>query len=957
MSTRLPEPAGRLIDRTRTVAFTFDGRSYEGFEGDTIASALYANGVRVLSRSFKYHRPRGVFTMAGRDANTLVQVGPEPSVLADRRPITSGLAVTAQNVFGRAERDFGAALDKLGRFMPAGFYYKAFFKPKGSWAYWERVLRRMAGLGTVDVHTPHGPFDKQYLFADVAVIGAGPAGIAAAVAAAKAGAEVLLIDENPYLGGALAWGREDPDGSRLRALEASVAAYPTLSVMTDTVCNGWFEDNWLALIRENRLSKLRARAVVMAAGCDGQPAVFRNNDLPGVMLGSAAQRLIRLYGVKPGSRAVIVTSGAEGYEVALDLRDAGVEIACLADLRQDPPAAPGDTHFPVIAGAAVRAAVPGRGGAGVGGAEVARLSADGRLGTSIDRFACDLIVTTVGHHPAAQLLCQTGARLRYDDDAQMFRVAGLPETVFAAGSVDGIFGLESTIADGTRAGSAAAAAIGLDAKSSERPQSAPAGEGAPWPIFPHAEGKDFIDFDEDLQVKDILSSYAEGYDGIELVKRFSTVGMGPSQGRHSALTAARILSRAAGTTVDGAGVTTVRPPVGPEKIGHLAGRAFQPVRLTAMHHRHVALAARMMPAGAWMRPAYYGTPGDRDAAIHAEVMAVRENVGLIDVSTLGGIDIRGPEAAEFMNRFYTFAYLKQPVGRARYVLATDIGGVIIDDGVACRFGDEHFYVTTTTSTSDSVYRQMLWYNAQWRLKVDIANVTAAYAAVNIAGPKSRDVLAAIAADVDLSADACPYMGVREGLVAGLPARLLRVGFVGELGYEIHVPASCGEALWDALMEAGAAHGIRPFGVEAQRLLRLEKGHIIIGQDTDGLTFPDEAGMGWAVSVKKPYFVGARSVAIQRARPPQRLLVGFEMAKDDPLPEECHLVVRDDTITGRVTSVALSPVLGKIVGLAYVAPDQAEEGTAISIKLTDGRLVTARVVKPPFYDPEGDRQAL
>ena len=334
------------------------------------------------------------------------------------------------------------------------------------------------------------------------------------------------------------------------------------------------------------------------------------------------------------------------------------------------------------------------------------------------------------------------------------------------------------------------------------------------------------------------------------------------------------------------------------------------------------------------------------------------NVGLIDVSTLGGLEVRGPDAAEFLNRMYTFAYLKQPVGRSRYVLMTDETGVIADDGVACRFGENHFYVTATTGGVDNVYRSMLWRNAQWRLDVDVTNVTAAYAGVNIAGPKSREVLSKLCTDVDLSAEAFPYMEIRTGTVAGIPARLMRVGFVGELGYEIHIPSGQGEALWDALMEAGEEHGIRPFGVEAQRMLRLEKGHIIISQDTDGLTIPHEADMAWAIARKKPYFVGGRSIDIQVERGIERMLVGFEITDPSvPVPEECHLTVRGAEIVGRVTSAVRSPSLGKTVGLAYVAPDQCEPGTEFDIKIDGGQLIKGQVVKLPFFDADNARQEL
>ncbi len=974
MMVRLPEPAGLLLDRTEPIAFSFEGKRYQGFRGDTVASALAANGVAVLSRSFKYHRPRGIHSLSGLDANTLVQVGPGPNRFAEREPLAADLAVRGQNYWGTLRHDRLAALGLLHRFFPAGFYYKAFYKPRWTWPLWARMIRRIAGLGSVDTEAAHGYFDKQYLFCDVLVVGGGAAGLAAAVQAAEAGAEVVLADENTKLGGALLHGRFD--GGGLRAAEAraglvgAVEAAERVSAMTGTACLGWYADNWLPLVRGNRLYKLRAKALVVATGSHDQPLVFRNNDLPGVMLSSAAQRLVKLYGVKPGRRAVVATVNDEGYGAALDLLDAGVEVAALVDLRMDAPrTALGDTlaarRVPVHAGAAPWEAVPQRKGPGIARVRVAKIVEDGVCAPSVDSFTCDLLVVSGGRTPAAALLRQAGASFAYDSERHTVSVAGLPSGVFAAGGVAGVSGLDAAIADGRRAGRQAAQAAGFDA--GPEPDAAGAAPAAAaddaaaaaniaWPIFPHPDHKAFVDLDEDVQVHDLEDAIAEGYDHVELLKRFTTNGMGPSQGRHSSLNASRVLARATARSMDETGATTVRQPIVPVTMGHLAGRSFEPVRYTAMHFRHLEAGATMMPAGLWLRPEFYGETHRRAALIREEAKNVRDNVGIVDVSTLGGLDVRGPDAAEFMNRMYTFAYLKQPVGRSRYVLMTDLCGVVVDDGVACRLHEDHFYVTATTSGVDNVYREMLWYNAQWRLAVDVSNVTAAFAGVNIAGPNSRAVLETLCDDVDLSLEGFPYMGVREGHVAGIPALFLRVGFVGELGYELHVPQSQGEALWDALLDAGAAHGIRPFGVEAQRLLRLEKGHIIIGQDTDGLTTPHEADMAWALARKKPFHVGMRSVRMQAARGLSRKLVGFEMpGVGVEQPKECHLVIRDGAIAGRVTSVAYSPNLDKVIGLAYVAPDQSEPGSRIAIRVEGGRMVTATVATLPFFDPDGARQ--
>lgn len=966
---RLPGKKGLLIDRSKPISFTFEGKIIDGVAGDTVASALAANGQWMISRSFKYHRPRSILTMAGQDANTLVQIGEEPSCLADKRAIASGLKVEAQNYFGSFESDGGRFVEWVSKFLPVGFYYKTFHEKKSSWKFWEPIVRAMAGLGKVDIHWHHGYFDKKYLFADVAVIGGGPAGLAAALEAAKSGGDVILVEENPILGGSLNYGRFDEKGeSSCRAvgdLVTAVKAAKNIKVLTDAVCTGYFSDNWLPVIQGNRLHKLRAKSVVMATGSIEQPAVFRNNDLPGIMMGSAVQRLIHLYGVKPGNRAVILTANDDGYGQALDLAESGIAVAAVVDLRANPPqtalsAAVGRSEVKILTGHAIAEALHHGSKQHVIGVQVAPIVAEGRLGEADAAFDCDLVLMSVGYTPAGQLLNHAGTKFAYDSASNMFRPDHLPAHVFAAGSVNNTFALEAVMADGRHAGWAAA----KDAGGSVGAEPAvPVNRGAenqthPWPIFPHAKGWEFVDFDEDLKYEDLINGIGDGYDSVELLKRYSTVGMGPSQGKHSAVVAVRIVAKETGADLRGMSVTTQRPPYTPEKFGHMAGRVFEPGRRTAMHHRHLEAGAQMMPAGLWWRPGYYGKKSERDKTIAAEVLNVRNNVGLIDVSTLGGLDVRGPDAAEFLNRMYTFTYTKLPVGRSRYVLMTDQAGVVTDDGVACRFSDEHFYVTATTSGVDAVYRSMLQWNAQWRLDVDVANVTAAYCGVNIAGPKSREVLQRVCHDIDLSAEAFPYLGVRQGTVAGIPARLMRVGFVGELGYEIHAPAGYGEALWDALMAAGGQNDIQPFGVEAQRVLRLEKGHIIVSQDTDGLTNVWEADMPWAIAKTKPFFVGGKSTEIMAKMDLVRKLVGFTLENPaDPCPEECHLVIRNGEIAGRVTSAVKSPSLKKVVGLAYVHGADSAHGSKFQIKVDGGRMIEGTVVPYPFYDPDNKRQEM
>jgi sarcosine oxidase subunit alpha len=956
---RLPT-AGSAIDRSAVLRFTFDGREYTAHPGDTIASALAAAGIRRLSRSFKYHRPRGLLCCAGHCPNCLVQIGDEPNVRACRRPVEDGMAVRHQNAWPSLDYDL-MSLTALGdRLLPVGFYYKAFIRPQALWPLYEEVLRRAAGLGSLpragrpSPEHPHpDDYSKQYLHADVLVVGGGPAGLAAARAAAGQGAAVLLIDENPSLGGHT---RFRPGGP------VDTSLPPNVTVLTDTTIMGWYLDHWLFAVRGHTLLKIRARAVVVAAGAYEAPLVFENNDLPGVMLGSAVQRLIHLYGVRPGRQAVVVAANDDGWQVAADLRDAGVRVAAIVDERDrsacaSPHLEALSAHMPVF----WRHTILGAQGSGaVNGARVARVSGDQAVDTATAQtLTCDLIAVSVGWTPAIELLHQAGGNTAYDEQRGEILPVQMPPGIYVAGRAAGTHTVANQLDEGRLTGRNAAAHAGFGAAPSASEAEAlrlrRATEARRTSVRVSVPGrkKRFVCYCEDVTTKDIETSIDEGYNSLELLKRYSTVTMGPCQGKLCHNNAMHLCARANGWTVAQTGTTTYRQPQTPVELGALAGAHLEPVQVTPIHAWHLAHNAQQMVAGQWLRPLHYGDPA-------AEVRAVRERVGLIDVSTLGKLRLTGPGVPQLLDRLYVNQWRDLKVGRVRYGVMCNDEGVVLDDGVTARLGNAEWYTTTTTSGSTAIFEWIQWWlQSGWGDGVHVANVAEAYAAYNLAGPRSRDVLRSLTS-ADVSNAAFPYLHLRQMPVADVACRVMRIGFTGELSYEIHVPSGYALHVWEALMAAGTPHGIAPFGVEAQRVLRLEKGHLIVSQDTDAVTDPFAAGMAWAVKLDKPDFLGKRSLTRVAAEGSPQKLVGFKVVRPGLVPDEGLSIVRPRPENGRldhigyITSCKYSPTLGETIGLCWLPASLAQAGTAFTIRLENGALEEARVHHGAFYDPQGER---
>ena len=969
-SRRLEPRSTEAIDRSTAVAFDFEGSRVEAFAGDTIGSALYASGLTIFSRSFKYHRPRGLLCVAGRCPNCLVAVDGIPNVRACTEVVQAGMRVSRQNAWPSADHDFLAVLDRLDRFMPVGFYYKALHRPKLLWSVAEPFIRRVGGLGSIDIHArPSTQYHHENRHVDVAVVGGGPAGMSAALEAARSELDVLLIDDQAELGGHL---RYDPNASVQATgvdatrgadvaieLSKAVRSAPNIEVLDGATAFGLYEDNLLAVHCGRRMVRIRARRIVAATGAQEVPVVHDSNDLPGVMLTTGVLRLIHLYGIKPGNVAVIATNNDQAYRAACDLMDAGVKVAALADLRPGFPehlksaATLRSRGILVLPGHAITA-VKGR--RRVQSAIVAPIEGGGLI-DGARSFDCDLVAVSGGLEPATSLLQQAKLPIRVEGATGEMAPSDPTRSVFAAGGITGAEDPGVAVLQGRIAAAEAAGGLGsptakdlgeLDrhkrdlaaAKESREVQD----RAAPAAAVFGAGKKRFVCLCEDVTVSDVADAIAEGFEDIQTLKRYTTASMGPCQGKMCLKAVRSIAAAATGTSVEDVGTTTSRPPVQPVPLGVLAGPSHLPIKRTPMDRKHRDLGAPMVDLGPWQRAYSYTTPQE-------ECVAVRERVGIIDVSTLGKLDVLGGDAPALLDKVYTHRFSDLRVGRIRYGVLCSDTGAILDDGTVTRLADDRYFVTTTTGNVELIEEWFKWWLAGTGMCAHVNNTTAGYAAINVAGPMARNTLAKLT-DVDLSVGKFRYMRSKQGKVAGVPCIFLRIGFVGETGWELHFPSEYGEYMWDALMDAGREYGIAPFGLEAQRILRLEKKHIIVNQDTDSVTNPLESDMEWVVRFEKEDFIGRGGLLAANERGHREKLVGFVM-RDGHVPPDGAAVSIGGRPVGRVTSSRRSPTLTRGIGLAWVPSELATEGRDIDIRINEG-LQPARVTLKPFYDPEGAR---
>ena len=993
MIAGLRTPSGGRIDRTQRVRFKFDGRSYEGFAGDTLASALLANDVHLVGRSFKYHRPRGFLAAGSEEPNGLVTVTRDaarvtPNLRATQVELYDGLIAESQNRWPSLQRDFGRINDLLSAFFPAGFYYKTFMWPRKAWKLlYEPMIRRAAGLGRAPVHADPDRYAQRYAHCDVLIVGAGPAGIAAALSAAESGARVILCDETNEFGGSLLTDTSAViDGQTASAwvkrCVGSLAQNSRVTLLARTTAFGYFPHNLIGLNQRlvdhlasapayqprERLWQVRARVVVLATGAIERPLVFPGNDRPGILLAGAAQTYLNRYGVCVGRRVVVVTSGDEAYQAALDLHAAGVFIAAIADLRAEVTGALPDAAR--RAGMDVR---PGstvldtEGELRVSGITLARVQS-GQV-QAAQNIRCDAVLMSGGYTPSVHLFSQSRGKLQWNDGLQSFIPGSSAESEQSAGACRGIYGLAEVLADGARAGAAAPelhhAQHRFNVDTLSRRSSAYL--GALPQANPPSREKSFVDWQHDVTTRDLALATREGFESIEHVKRYTTTGMATDQGKTSSLNAMAIVAKSLQIAIPQVGLTTFRMPYTPVSFGSFAGISrgdlFDPVRTTPTHPWAQAQAAVFENVGLWKRARYFPRGGeDMHAAVARECRAVRNACGMFDASTLGKIEVVGPDAAEFMNRMYINNWSNLGVGRCRYGILLREDGFIYDDGVVARIGADRFHVTTTTGGAPRVlalledYRQTEWPE----LNVWLTSTTEQWAVIAVQGPKSRQVLESLVEGLDISAAAWPHMSVGRGRICGVPMLLFRVSFTGELGFEINVPADFGLSVWEAVHAAGQAYGITEYGTETMHVLRAEKGYIIVGQDTDGTVTPDDAGLSWAIGKGKADFVGKRSLERASMKSADRKqLVGLR-AKDPgvTLEEGAQVAAKSGQkppmeLIGHVTSSYAGSVPGYSIALALIEGGRARLAQTLYVPMPNGD-VEVEVTSPVFYDPAGAR---
>jgi methylglutamate dehydrogenase subunit C len=948
-------PQGGRIDRAKALSFSYGSRPISGFAGDTLASALLSAGHTVIGRSFKYHRPRGFMTAGVEEPNGLFTIDGVPNIPGTTLELRAGLKVRPQNSWPSPMHDVMAINSLAAPFLQTGFYYKTFMGPtKRSWMFYEHFIRKAAGLGASDYEADTRRYDTRHERCDLLVIGGGAAGLSAALTAARGGGRVVLAECDFELGGRLLVERDAALERWRQSCVTELLSLPNAGIRMRTTVQGLYDGKLAVLEDEHGVVCLRADAMIHAAGAIERPLVFPDNDRPGVMLAGALRTYLNRFALTPLKRCVIVTNNDTAYDAAFDLAQAGVAVT-IADHRQIIPA-------DLLSKSAMlgMAIFPATGiGAVIGAKQVQAVKLDGAHSAEI---ACDAVGMSGGWSPAVHLTCHGGIKPVYDERIAAFVPGGFAAGQFAAGAVTGEMGFEAAV----RGGAEAAAKTGYGGKpvlGLERKDRA-------YHILPvwqsEQGGMAFVDFQNDVTLKDIRTAHQEGYQSVEHLKRYTTLGMGTDQGKTANINAIAIMAGLRATPISLAGTTTFRPPYAGLSVGAIAGRSigshFRPVRRSPLHHWHEQNGAAFIEAGLWKRAWYYSWAGSTpETAYVKEMELVRQSVGIADVSTLGKIDVQGPDAAEFLNRVYANGFAKLPVGKARYGVMLNDDGVVLDDGTAARISGTQFYVTTTTAQAGEV---MSWLEyllqCHWTdLKVHVASLTDEWGAMAVSGPKSREALSLAFPGVDLSNEALPHMGVRDVAFEGIGIRLLRMSFSGELSYEIHVSADFAVSLWEHILRAAAPLGIKTYGLEALASLRIEKGHVA-GLELDHRNTLDDLGLGRMAGKDKAYIGKELRFRKELQAPDRWSLIGIEGPEDGTkLRGGSILFAAGDEIKGHgrgyITSVTWSTELKRFIALGLYQGGLTHEGEEIVCAFPlKNEQIRARIVSPHFIDRENAR---
>ena len=986
---------GGQIDRQNIISFTFNGQKLNGYKGDTLASALIANGIHLTSRSFKYHRPRGIFSSGAEEPNAYLQIKAdkfeEPNVAAPLIEIFNGLEVKSSNCWPSVNFDLGAINNILSPIFIAGFYYKTFMHPRRMWPFYEKLIRKMAGVGTIPLENDPEKYEEHNAHVDLLIVGGGPSGLMAALAASRNGLKVLLADSNKDLGGMLLSdndqeieGKSSKDWISHTLNELNENS--KVRILNRTSIFGYYDHNFLLGLEKcndhlpikkrhgcgQRLWQIRAKQVVIATGAHERSLVFANNDRPGIMLASAARTYVNKFAARPGKNSVIFTNNDSAYYAADDLLKKGVNIIAIVDTRKEKATIADSLSKKGVEIINSSAVVDVKGSKHVTGVMISKFEPNiDKLNSNekIRNIDCDLLCVSGGWNPVIHLHSQSGGKLKYNETHGCLVPKSSVQKSQVIGSANGSFTIENCLQEGYQS----VINILSELKKAETKFFPPSCSQKPkdTPMMPiwnvpskNLSSKKFIDYFNDVTAKDVSLSVQEGYASVEHFKRYTTTGMGIDQGKTGNINGLALLARETGSPIEEVGTTTYRPPFTPVTFGALSGgrveNLYKPLRCTPMHPWHESNTAVFEDFGLWRRPQYYSQNGKTmQEAVAKEVNNVRNNVGIIDISTLGKIHLRGPDVAEFLNRIYTNKWSKLPIGKCRYGIMLKEDGMVFDDGVTSRISELDYHMTTTTGGAAAVYN---WMNdllqTDWpELRIHMVSVTTQWAGIAVAGPNARKLMQKVFTDMDLTKENFPFMSFSEGQISGIPVRIFSVSFTGELSYEINVPSRYGMFLWKLLIEKGKDFEVMPFGVESMSTMRLEKGHFIIGQDTDGTVSPHDLGLEWLVKQDKEQFLGKRALQLaEMTRNDRNQFVGLISENNNEILQEGGQILREKSnkrpleVEGLVTSSCISPTLGKSIALGVLKNGHKRIGEKLYV-YSLGHFYNAEICEPHFYDVE------